>query len=86
LARDLLISYLFYFTIHGMSRLLKRFSSDPEYWSQVVIALAQVTFGVAWATFFLPFDASKVFVLVLNIVATALLLLVGVFIRRKNDE
>lgn len=56
----------------------------PEYWPQVFVALSQVTFGVAWASLFLPLDVYKVTVIVLNIVITALLIFVGWFLRRSR--
>lgn len=61
----------------------QKFVSDNEYWPQVCIALAQVTFGFFWASIFLPIDPYKVFVLILNAVATVLLFIVGHRMRRK---
>lgn len=58
--------------------------SDPDYWSQVYIAFAQVTFGIAWATIFLPFDAYKLIVITSNIIATIILVVIGAKIRRKK--
>lgn len=57
---------------------------QSEYWPQVFIALSQVTFGVAWASLFLPLDIYKIAVIVLNIVISALLIFVGWFLRRSR--
>ncbi len=54
-----------------------------EYWIQVLIAFSQVTFGVAWASLFLPLDVYKVSVVLLNIVATTLLIAVGWRLKKK---
>jgi len=56
--------------------------NQSEYWPQVFIALSQVTFGVAWASLFLPFDIYKIAVIVLNMGITALLIFTGWFLRR----
>jgi len=64
--------------------MLKFFPSDPEYWSQALIALAQITFGIAWGTLFLSFDLFKVFVVVCNILMTFVFLIAGALIRRKK--
>lgn len=63
---------------------LKFISKDPEYWSQVFIAFSQVTFGVAWASLFLPLDVYKVTVVILNLVITAILVVTGRFLRRRS--
>lgn len=57
---------------------------DDDYWPQVCIALSQVTFGVAWASLFLPLDVYKFFVIGLNLVATIILIKVGRFLGRKK--
>ena len=54
-----------------------------EYWVEVFIALSQVTFGVAWASLFLPLDVYKVFVITLNIVITGLFIGSGLWLKRK---
>ena len=54
-----------------------------EYWVEVFISLSQVTFGVAWASLFLPLDVYKVFVITLNIVITGLFIGSGLWLKRK---
>lgn len=44
--------------------------SDRDSFIQVFIAFAQVTFGVAWGSIFLPVDQYKPFVIILNLIVT----------------
>lgn len=58
---------------------------NDNYWPQVLIALAQVTFGVAWAPLFLPNDTFQMTVIVLNLLIIAWLINLGNQIRRKRE-
>lgn len=59
---------------------------DGEYWSNVCIAFAQITFGVLWATVFLPFDVYKIFVIILNIVVTIIFVFAGLLLKRRLNS
>jgi len=61
----------------------KQSNADYEYWIDVFIALSQITFGIAWGAIFLPLDTYKIFVVVLNIVISALFILAGWFLRKR---
>lgn len=63
---------------------IKLVTTNTDYWSQVGIALSQVTFGAAWAILFLPFDVYKMLMIVLNLITTFGLLLAGALIRSKK--
>ncbi|HVF69151.1 MAG TPA: hypothetical protein VNA13_01155 [Xanthomonadales bacterium] len=61
----------------------KSYLQEQKYWSQVLIAFSQVTFGVAWASIFLPLDIYKMFVVILNLTLTIVFLTRGWFLNRK---
>lgn len=51
---------------------------DLRYWTQVLIASSQVTFGVAWAALFVPpFDTVKAAVVLFNLLASVILWYTG---------
>ncbi len=53
----------------------KKFNEkDRQFWSQALVALSQVTFGVAWALLFAPIDTGKIFLIILNLSLTAIFL------------
>lgn len=52
-------------------------AKDRQYWGQALIALSQVTFGVAWASMFVPVDLFRVLLVTFNIVTTVVFLIVG---------
>lgn len=62
-----------------MSSMAKKFTSqDRTYWSRVVIASSQVTFGVFWAALFVPpLDTIKVLVILFNGLATVFVWFIG---------
>jgi hypothetical protein len=49
-----------------------------------MIALAQVTFGIAWAGIFLPIDYYKGLVIVSNTMVTGLLLIGGNLLKERK--
>ena len=51
--------------------------------TQVLVAFAQVTFGVAWGSIFLPVDQYKPFVILLNLVVT-LLFMSGIWLLNRT--
>ena len=57
---------------------------DTDFWSEALIALSQVTFGVFWASMFLPIEKFKIYVIITNGIATAIILLTGWFIKRRK--
>jgi hypothetical protein len=65
---------------------MKRKFSDKErqYWSNALIALSQVTFGVVWASIFLPLDLYKTLVVLSNLVLSVALLGIGWYIMRRK--
>ena len=68
--------------IHSMRR--RKFSKgEKQYWMQVLIAVSQITFGLAWASVFLPIDQYKVFVIVLNGVLSVVFWLAGLVLVRS---
>lgn len=55
---------------------------NDNYWSQVYIALAQITFGAAWALLFLPLSNFSVITIIANLLITAILIFLGHLKRR----
>jgi len=45
---------------------IKFSSEERQYWANVLIASSQITFGLAWASMFLPVDPGKAFVIISN--------------------
>lgn len=64
-----------------MKRIL--LASDYEYWRQVLIAFAQVTFGIAWASLFLQIDIYKALVIGLNVIMSAILIIAGWLLKKR---
>jgi hypothetical protein len=58
---------------------------EREYWSQVLIACSQVSFGLFWASLFVPIDKGKLIILLLNLILTFSLLISGWLLVRKNS-
>jgi hypothetical protein len=63
---------------------IKFSSEERQYWANVLIAASQITFGLAWASFFVSVEEFKVFVIVLNSIASILLWLGGWWLIRKK--
>jgi len=57
---------------------------DQQYWANALIALSQVTFGVAWALIFAPIDDRKINLVILNVGITIILLILGWWSFRKS--
>ena len=68
-----------------MPRKLSLRKKELIYWSEILIAFSQVTFGVFWAAVFLPLENYKLSVVVLNLVATIVLVIIGRLIAREGD-
>lgn len=58
--------------------------NERNYWKDVSISFAQVTFGIFWASIFLPIDRYKIIVIILNIIITVLLITTGLFLTKKR--
>lgn len=56
---------------------------DRDLFIQIFIAFSQVTFGILWASIFLPLDQYKVSVIILNIVMTTLFVIGAWYLKRK---
>jgi len=61
-----------------------RIQTPNDYWPQVYIALAQVTFALAWGSLFLPLDTPNIITIFANFLISAILILVGDFLRKKK--
>ena len=56
----------------------RKFSSEErKYWAGILVAISQVTFGVAWASLFIPLDKYRIFMVGSNLVASIILWLIG---------
>lgn len=55
-----------------------------QYWVQVCLIFAQITFAGAWATLFLAFDFNQILVLIYNIAATVALIGAGWLLNEKT--
>ena len=64
--------------------LKKKFSKEErQYWTDILIAVSQITFGLAWASVFLPIDQYKIFVIVLNGLLSVMFWLAGWLLLRS---
>ncbi len=62
-----------------------RFSKEErQYWANVFIASSQITFGLAWASLFLPIDSTSVFVIVLNLSLSGIFWIGGWYLIRQS--
>ncbi len=62
---------------------IKFSTKERNYWASTCVACSQVTFGIGWASIFLPLDVYKVLVIALNLSLTVLFVLIGWFLNRK---
>ena len=62
---------------------MKFTGKDRGVFVQIFIAFAQVTFGVFWASMFLPLDQYKITVILLNAIMTVFLIIGAWLLGRK---
>jgi len=67
--------------IPKMKKFLKK---EWEYWAEVAVSCAQITFGVFWATILLPRSSAKFVILVINGPATVVLFILGWLLVRRR--
>jgi len=61
----------------------KILSEEKKYWSQAFVSASQVTFGLFWASLFVPLDKARLIMIGLNGVLTLLFLLLGWLLVKK---
>lgn len=63
---------------------MKFTEKDRDLFIQIFIAFSQVTFGILWASIFLPLDQYKISVILLNAVTTTLFVSGAWYLNRRQ--